>query len=443
MITGRGEPAQLLFGGPPTVDNPSWIPESDWILLECSEPTHVCAVSMAGQLVRLTVGGSPVQSVVDTTRLLTGTSPQFLEPGYLVYGAPARNALMGARINPRTLEILGTPEVVVDGVRRESGGNMQFSVSRSGDLVLARGPSVDRALVVRAARDASLDTLRVPSDVYGALSLSFDDRMLSIRKYTEVGSTELWFYDLERDAPGVQWASGVPIGRTPWLPDSRSVIARIDSTIVRIDARSARGFTELRSIAGLGAPVDVTMDGRVLFVDSAGFGSARATLVAVEDLSRPGELPGTPLSIAVPGLGGLADLSPDGDWLAYTATALGEFEGQYEVYAGRLSENFSAIRVSSGLGESPRWSPRGDGLFYRSRNRYYWVPFDPSQPQPFGEPELFASGTFNNIAGLAEEVSSSGDALLLLLGTGSATTHTLDFIENFRARLVDQLGPVN
>jgi hypothetical protein len=94
------------------------------------------------------------------------------------------------------------------------------------------------------------------------------------------------------------------------------------------------------------------------------------------------------------------------------------------------------------MGESPRWSPRGDGLFYRSGNRYFWVPFSPTADEPFGEPRLFVSGNFNNVPGSAEEVSADGRALLLLLADGSPQTHTLDFIEDFRTRLTERLGPV-
>jgi hypothetical protein len=131
------------------------------------------------------------------------------------------------------------------------------------------------------------------------------------------------------------------------------------------------------------------------------------------------------------------DFSPDMTWLAYTSNE----SGPYEVYALRLDGSSRTVRVSSGGGETPRWSPRGDGLFYRNGRRFYWVPLTGSSEEPFGTPELFLTGSFNNVAGPEVGVSADGSALLLLLADGDPQTATLDLVENFRGTLIERLGP--
>jgi hypothetical protein len=65
-----------------------------------------------------------------------------------------------------------------------------------------------------------------------------------------------------------------------------------------------------------------------------------------------------------------------------------------------------------------------------------------SADEPFGTPQLFASGGFSNVAGPEIEVSADGRSLLLLQSEGSAQTTTLDLIENFGTVLIERLGPV-
>jgi hypothetical protein len=55
-------------------------------------------------------------------------------------------------------------------------------------------------------------------------------------------------------------------------------------------------------------------------------------------------------------------ISPDGRWLAYQSNE----SGRYEVYVQPFPAGGQRIQVSADQGVYPRWSPRGDELFFRA-----------------------------------------------------------------------------
>jgi hypothetical protein len=57
---------------------------------------------------------------------------------------------------------------------------------------------------------------------------------------------------------------------------------------------------------------------------------------------------------------GGAQFSADGRWIAYTSNET----GRYEIYVRPVSEPGAPQRVSTQGGNAPRWSHRGDELFY-------------------------------------------------------------------------------
>jgi serine/threonine-protein kinase len=442
IASASGETATVLRPGG-NIAHPNWIPGTEWILLTCFEPKHICASSSTGELIPLASSGRPAPETPMEERLM-GSDARFVEPGFLVYSAPSRNALVGVSIDRETLEISGAPEVLLEAVRRERDGSLQVAVSSTGDLWVARGSNAEVSRLVWARAGGAIDTLPFPTQTYGTFALSPNDRRVAIDVIPDVGSTELWFFDLERGPPGIQ-LGGVDsvISRSRgWSPGSDRLLARLRDSVVEIDGAAPRGARRIGTSAGLGWPADVGSDGRILFIRAPGQDTATATLVHPDELSSlrgPSDERVTTLPIRGT-IGLLNDLSPNMHWLAYTATSSGAVsDGQYEVYALRLADGRS-YRISAGPGETPRWSPRGDGIYYRDGPRFYWVPVTESAEEPFGTPQLFASGGFINVAGPEIEVSADGRALLLLQSEGSAETTTLDLIENFRNVLIERLG---
>lgn len=82
-------------------------------------------------------------------------------------------------------------------------------------------------------------------------------------------------------------------------------------------------------------------------------------------------------------------------------------------------------------GELARWSPRGNGLYYRDGQRWYWVAMQRSESEPFATPELFTKGSYLNVAGPEHAVSPSGDQLLVLRVPGEAGVRELEVVVNW------------
>jgi hypothetical protein len=55
-------------------------------------------------------------------------------------------------------------------------------------------------------------------------------------------------------------------------------------------------------------------------------------------------------------------ISPDGRWIAYQSNE----SGRYEIYVQPFPDGGRRVQVSPDNGVYPRWSPRGDELFFRS-----------------------------------------------------------------------------
>lgn len=447
VIPPGGGEADILQPDGTLIAHPFWLPGSEWILLTCYDPKHLCAMSTAGELRHLTADGPPLRSA-EGARLISGSSPRYVEPGYLVYTAPARNALLGVLFDPTSMTVRGEAEVVYEGVRREAFlGSAQASLSASGDLVLARGANADEGRFVWVGRNGEVESLDLPSRVYGLFHLSDDGRYLAAMAYPQVGERELWFMDLEAGGPGTRWTDDGTVGdlqllAAAWLPRGEGLLAVAfgggSSLILQIDPRRPSGGTVLWSGSGRAAPMSVGQDGRIVMR----VGSPEGISLS---LIEPGELtdlsldPGKTAALIVPPFTGntMTDLSPDGRWLVYHS----QEEGAYQVYAVPTDPPGVPTRISNAPGEVPVWSPKGDGIYYRYGKRFYWVPFTVAGEKPFGEPRLFLEGDYLNVNGRDVAVSPDGSRLLLLQPGGKPTSSTLDVVLNFRARLEDLLGP--
>jgi hypothetical protein len=178
-------------------------------------------------------------------------------------------------------------------------------------------------------------------------------------------------------------------------------------------------------------------DGRSLAFVGSGTRPWYLTLLGLNELSSLPADASAVLKPLVPSTGqqNLSDLSPDMKWLAYTS----DESGQYEVWAARLPVQGAPKQVTNRGCETPRWSPKGDGMFYRCGQRWYWAALSGSDDPPFRPPELFLEGDYLNIAGPGYEVSPDGTRLLLLQGSGERTRGTLDVITNWRAELERRL----
>jgi serine/threonine-protein kinase len=425
---------------------PYWLPDSEWFLATCYIPFVVCAVSSETLEVRHLVAGGEAGDPDGT--VIRGTNPRFVEPEYLIFSAPGSNTVMGVRFDPTTLTVLGDPVELLAGVRREGmHGALQLSVSGSGDLVYAPGEDGLRANLVWAEPEGVRDTLGFPAEIYGPYYVSPDQSRIAATLTTDVGEFELFFLDPVRGTRQ-RWVRRGPTGGGllyfgGWLPDSRSAVVTIgrgdSSRLVRIDALQARGGTILWEGKG-----EVSAGGQAFGEDGTGtfyiaypggdFYPSRVSMDRLADLP-PDALEAFPPMNDPLGQEYFSSQSPDGAWEIFNS----DYEGQWELFARREGSD-EVLKLSVDGAELGRWSPQGDGLYYRKRLDFYWVAMTGDPENPFTEPEFYLGGNFLNTPGPELSVHPDGKRLLLLEGPPSRTTTHLNYIRNWKRVLEERLG---
>jgi serine/threonine protein kinase/dipeptidyl aminopeptidase/acylaminoacyl peptidase len=119
-----------------------------------------------------------------------------------------------------------------------------------------------------------------------------------------------------------------------------------------------------------------------------------------------------------------AQLSPDGRWLAYTS----DESGRYEIYVVSYPDARGKRAVSTDGGIEPRWSPRGDELFflagggvetYRTHTKMMAVPvIVESGTLEVGTPRLLFEGDYvsGQCCGLGYDVAEDGTRFVMVKG---------------------------
>jgi len=128
-----------------------------------------------------------------------------------------------------------------------------------------------------------------------------------------------------------------------------------DPKIFRIAAGGGSPPEQLTTGAHWDGPDAITPDGRVLLLEHAFTGN-----IDLVTLDLGGDRVPRPF-LVTPMFETGADLSPDGRWVSYSAN----YEGDFEVYARPYPGPGGQVRVSTGGGYMPRWSARGDEVFFR------------------------------------------------------------------------------
>ena len=100
-------------------------------------------------------------------------------------------------------------------------------------------------------------------------------------------------------------------------------------------------------------------------------------------------------------------ISPDGNWLAYVSDASGE----NEVYVTPFPVPNAPSKLSRDGGETPRWSPDGTKLFYRTATSLFEVSVETEPKLTVSDPTPFiAEGRYE----LTFDVTPDGEHFVLI-----------------------------
>jgi eukaryotic-like serine/threonine-protein kinase len=296
--------------------------------------------------------------------------------GYLFYHQ--QSALMAKKFDPTRGQLSGDPITVADDVEHDSGTfHTVFTVAENGTLLYepGSGENLGSTDLLRVDRTGKVLSHVAERDVFRGGRLSPDGRRLAVAMGNP--QSEIWVFDLEKGTRNrLTFGEGSTHVMPSWSSDGKRVayMAQFGSTLMggtSLHARLASGGGEdevlLAPEAENGVPVTVTWpqwspDGRSLvYIQQLGPTGASVWIASTSGETKPHILVKPENNF---GRVAFARLSPDGQWLAYSASD------------GRREEIF----VTSFPSGSGRWQiTRDGGTFpvWRADNKeIYYISYD-------------------------------------------------------------------
>lgn len=287
--------------------------------------------------------------------------------------------LMAQRFNLNDYQLNGEPKVLRKSVHYDDRGALDVSLSRNGLLVYRSGSyrftDSRTAWFDRSGKELASVGKR---GMQAPLSLSPTDGSYAYVNNPAggVGSGDLWLYELARNNPiRLTHQGAVMTATTPvWSPDGN----HIAYTAYTADIDGARDLFSIDALTGKETALytnsypkfvsDWSRDGHyVIFTELHPDRRADIWMLPVE-LNASGDLQaGEPAPVAdAPCAESAGQISPDGNWIAYTANEV--TPGQQDVFVQPFPPKAGGgqWRISVGDADSlqPRWSPNGNEIFY-------------------------------------------------------------------------------
>jgi Tol biopolymer transport system component len=189
-----------------------------------------------------------------------------------------------------------------------------------------------------------------------------------------------------------------------------------------------RAPERMTQTAGPSNPTTITPDGKWLVINASTVsGSGALTMVSTEARHETRPLPGT-----VAG-GTNADISPDGQWIAYQSSG----SGRSEIYVHPFPDT-AAFRRPVALGTRPLWSPDSRELFYLDAERNLMsVRVETKPALSFGNPIKIFGNVRAMTPGRSYDISPDGKRFLVLKEPASASQliRHLDVVLNWTESL--------
>jgi len=290
-----------------------------------------------------------------------GSDARWIQSGHLLYALGS--TIIAAPFDAKALRLTGPTVPVLEGVRRTFGlsgsGAAQFSVANNGTLVYAAGRLDNDNRVVLIDRSGRQTPLNIPPGNWGHPRFSHSGNQLALTTGNNTAQQDVAIFDLKGSSPVHPLTSGGNNTRAIWTLDDQKVVfssSRESDTGLfwqRADGNGpAQRLARGEANAGLQAE-DWSLNG--LLILSSSIGGLRHIVTI-----NPGA--GVAPSPLLPVWSSNANLSRDGRWVAYMASAVG---ASADVWVAQFPPSDFRYQVTTGGGASdPVWSPDGKHLFY-------------------------------------------------------------------------------
>ena len=395
---------------------PDLLPGGQWAVGKLSSGQLALLSLTDGTELAITRRGVLPLDSVRQADLLTGTSPKYLLPGYLVY-AGGDGVLSAMPFDGTHRKVMGEPVSLITGVRMEAGfGYGEFAISRDGTLVYIPGRNQLYVNIAFVAPNGRLDTLPFPRGPYTQPRLSRDGTRLAAQIRGEVGGWQVLLMNLVTGVrQQVEVEGNYRAFPASWLPSGNELMIGLWDPVrylnygARIQSLDTGKWTDIH-LPGA-SYMSVSPDGRSFVFSDWRTGDLYLRSLGT-DTTRT----------RIPARGFAASFSPDGRWVAW-----GGVNGAVAV--SPVPPTGATYQVAE-RGEMPLWTPKGDGLIYRDGSRYYTVPVSIAGAFHAGRPRLLVEGPFLSTFAWNHDIAPDG-RLLVLLTSPEQQARSLGVITGF------------
>ncbi len=300
----------------------------------------------------------------ERTNILTGSSPVYLDPGYVLF--THEGVLWATRFDVRTQLPVGEPVPVLEDLEIQSAGFANFDAA-GGNLayVPSSATTEARSQVVMVDRDGNERDLPIPIDHYRYPRVTPDGSALGLG--TMAMNEDLHRWDLQTGEPTRLTFEPGADTYSSWLPDGDRFVysATLDDDTWDIFLRSSASGTAPTRLGmraatqGARFPSSVSPDGRLLVYRVGISSNLDLWIMPIDDPDSAQPLLDSEHDELQ------AQISPDGRWLAFTS----DEPGQREVFVTSFPDVGRFLgQISVDGGESPTWSRSSDEIFFQKRH---------------------------------------------------------------------------
>lgn len=316
------------------------------------------------QFAEATIEGLDIDTGERTVLMRGGTYPRWADSGHLLY--VREGTLYAVPMDPVTMELEGSPGPVIENLTTNEGayGTAHYSVSNQGKLVYMEGSAGATGYgVMQLDRGGEITPLIEEQELYWSPSVSPDGRRLAISVLPGGSNGDIWVEDLDRGIrTRLTFGEGDDTGPV-WSPDGEWIYFASrggDSyDIFRVAADGSEQPVQLTEEENSQRPTSISPDGKwLVYTETTKENAADIMVLPLDGEGEPQVFLSTPFAEVG------ARVSPDGNWLAYHSNE----SGRWEIYVRPFPTGRGEWKISSEISAYPRWSSRGDELFFRSTN---------------------------------------------------------------------------
>ena len=290
-------------------------------------------------------------------KLLAGANARLLPSGHLIFVRGA--ALWAVRFDEDSLQVQGNPVPVIEGIRVENGGAVNYAVARDGTLIYVPGTVNDALELVWINRDGKEESLGVPRRSFSLARLDSTGRNVALEVRDE--DSDVWVLSVGRQTPTKVTFDPADDTQPTWTPDGRLVYV---SNRAGQNAKGNPAFGLFSQAAdGTGAvqriaPDHIGIDQPSVTPDGQSIVARMADDIVLVDLNGKG---GVRKLIEGPFRERNPMVSRNGRWIAYQS----DESGVAEVYVRPFPDvGKGKWQASEQGGSRPLWAHNGKELFY-------------------------------------------------------------------------------